>query len=699
MSQPKRIIRTSCRGCHGVCQVLVHMDGQKVVKVAGDPESPTSRGYLCPKGAAAPEILYHKDRLTHPLRRAGGRGENKWERVSWGEAITEMAERFDRVRRESGTEYLAVAQGTGRPYTEFTNRFARAFGTPNFLSPGHNCFLPRVIASTITAGALPIADIYGFGGEMPACVMNWGCNHTETGASDGMCGAMFKRAFMQARKKIVVDPRRIGLAEKADYWLQLKPGSECALALAMMNVIIGEDLYDHEFVEKYGFGFDRLARHVQPFTPEWAGPITRVSPSLISETARTIATTKPACIQWGNGIDTSTNAFQTARAMLILMGITGNIDAPGGNVFWVPPKGVRSVLQELRSRKAGGFLSAEKKATVISGKRFPFTPDCHVPTFWKSVITGEPYRARAIWIVGSNPLLTATEGLTIERALKDYMEYTVVSDLFMTPTAQLADLVLPAAHWLEQDDIVFMHEVWCAMTRKKLAQIDEARDDKDVILEVAHRLGLNEAFPWPERHAYLDWLCEGTGMRFEEFKEKDLVMGEMRYRKYEENGFGTPSGKFEFYSTIMEHEGRPPLPVYVEPPASPTRDYPLILMTGTKGLYYFHSELHQIDSLRKRRPDPVVQINPKTAAGLGISDGDWVSVESPYAKVKLRAKLFDGVAPDVVNAEHAWWYPEASPPEYRWKESCVNLLFGGDLFDPDTGAEPLKCYVCRVAPY
>ena len=699
MSQPTRIIRTSCRGCHGVCQVLVHMEGQKIVKVAGDPESPTSRGYLCPKGAAAPEILYHKDRLTHPLRRAGGRGENKWERVSWDEAITEIADRFDRVRRESGTEYVAVAQGTGRPYTEFTNRFARAFGTPNFLSPGHNCFLPRVIASTITAGGLPIADIYGFGGEMPSCVMNWGCNHTETGASDGMCGAMFKRAFMQARKKIVVDPRRIGLAEKADYWLQLKPGSECALALAMMNVIIGEDLYDHEFVEKYGFGFDRLARHVQPFTPEWAGPITRVSPSLISETARTFATTKPACIQWGNGIDTSTNAFQTARAMLILMGITGNIDAPGGNVFWVPPKGVRSVLQELRSRKAGGLLSAEKKATVISGKRFPFTPDCHVPTFWKSVITGEPYRARAIWIVGSNPLLTATEGLTIERALKDYMEYTVVSDLFMTPTAQLADLVLPAAHWLEQDDIVFMHEVWCAMTRKKLAQIGEARDDKDVILEVAHRLGLNEAFPWPERHAYLDWLCEGTGMRFEEFKEKDLVMGEMRYRKYEENGFGTPSGKFEFYSTIMEHEGRPPLPVYVEPPASPTRDYPLILMTGTKGLYYFHSELHQIDSLRKRRPDPVVQINPKTAAGLGISDGDWVSVESPYAKVKLRAKLFDGVAPDVVNAEHAWWYPEASPPEYRWKESCVNLLFGGDLFDPDTGAEPLKCYVCRVAPY
>jgi anaerobic selenocysteine-containing dehydrogenase len=702
MCQTARVVRSSCRGCHGVCQVLVHIEGGRIVKVAGDPDSPTSRGYICPKGTAAPEVLYHKDRLTHPLKRAGTRGENRWKRISWDQAISEIAERLDRVRSESGTEYFAMAQGTGRPYTEYTNRFAQAFGTPNFISPGHNCFLPRVIASGITAGTLPIADIYGFGGVMPACVMNWGCNHAETGAADGMCGAMFKRAFLQARKKIVIDPRRTGLARDADYWLQIRPGSECALALAMIHVIIGEDLYDHEFVEKYGFGFERLADHVRPFTPEWAHPLTRLPASLIAEVARTFATTKPACIQWGNGIDMSTNAFQTARAILILMGITGNIDAPGGNVFWVPPKDIRPKQHKLAAGKGGPGLSAapERKGAVISGDRFPFTPDCHTPTFWKSVVTGEPYRVRALWIVGSNPLLTATNGVTIERALKDFMEYTVVSDLFMTPTAQLADLVLPAAHWLEQDDIVFMHEVWCAMTRKKLARIGEARDDRDVILEVAHRLGLHDAFPWPDRYAYLDWLCEGTGMRFEEFKEKDIVVGQMRYRKHEQLGFLTPSRKFEFYSTIMEHAGRPPMPVYVEPPLSPLSapEYPLILITGAKKLHYFHSELHQIDSLRALHPDPVVEINPETATRFRISHGDWVWVESPYGKVKLRAKLFDGIAPDVVSAEHAWWYPEAAPPDYRWKESSVNLLFGDDHFDPDSGAEPLKCYVCRVTP-
>ena len=309
---------------------------------------------------------------------------------------------------------------------------------------------------------------------------------------------------------------------------------------------------------------------------------------------------------------------------------------------------------------------------------------------------------RGIWIIGSNPLVTATQGLTIEKALRDHMEYTVVSDLFMTPTAQLADLVLPAAHWLEQDDVVYMHKIWCVLARKKLARVGEARDDRDVIFDVAHRLGLNEAFPWPDRYAYLNWLLEDSGMSFEQFKEKEILFGEMRYGKYETEGFHTPSGKFELYSNVMEHEGRPPLPVYVEPPLSPlstpelAKEYPLILMSGTKKLDFFHSEMHQIASLRKRHPDPVVEIHPESAGRLGIADGDWVFLESPHGRAKLKAKLFGGISSDVINAEHAWWYPEAPAPDYRWKESCANLLYGGDHFDPDTGAEPLKCYLCKV---
>jgi anaerobic selenocysteine-containing dehydrogenase len=704
MTTDTRIVRSSCRGCHGVCQVLVHIKGDAIVKVAGDPDSPTSRGYICPKGLAAPEILYHPDRLTRPLRRTGARGENKWEPVSWDDALDEMTSRLDRIRRESGSEYFAMGQGTGRPYTEFTMRFANAFGTPNFVNPGHLCYLPRVIASAITLGRIPVTDIYGFGGQTPACILNWGCNHIETGAADGMCGSMFNRAVNKADELIVVDPRRIKLAEKADHWLQLRPGSEGALALAMINVIITEDLYDHDFVNKYTFGFDRLAEHTRPFTADWAAPITRVPADLIQSAARTFATTKPAGIQWGNGIDTSVNGFQTGRALLILMGLTGNIDVPGGDVLWVPPEGIKPKSPLIDHSVAGDqFMPPDKKQRILTGGRYPFAPNCHPPTFWKSVITGEPYRVRGMWIVGANPLVTGTQGYLARQALMDHMEYTVVSDLFMTPTAQYADLVLPAAHWLEQDDVVYFHKIWCVLSRKKLAQIGEVRDDRDVMFDLAHRLRLNDAFPWSDRHAYLDWLLEDTGLTFEQFKDKDILFGKMKYRKHETDGFHTPTGKFELYSNIMEHAGRPPLPVYVEPPLSPISkpdlmtDYPFILMTGTKKLEFFHSELHQIESLRKRHPDPIVEIHPETATKLGIVEGDWVLLESPYGRARFKAVLFDGLAPDVVNAEHAWWYPEADPPDYRWDESCANLLFGDEHFDPDTGAEPLKCYICKVS--
>lgn len=698
-----RTVRSACRGCHGVCQVLVHLEGDRVVKVTGDPDSPTSRGYLCPKGKAAPELLYHPDRLTRPLRRVGARGENRWKQVSWEEALGEMVDNFNRIKQESGAEFVAMAQGTGKPCTEWTSRFANAFGTPNFVGPAHICFLPRVIASTLTLGRLPVCDVYGFGGEKPACILIWGCNITHSGAADGMCGGMLQRALREARKVIVVDPRRIGPAETADHWLQLRPGTDGALALAMINTILVEDLVDHHFVDHYTTGFDKLVEHVRSFTPEWAEPITRVKASDIRAAARTYATHSPACVQWGNGMDMSVCSFHTGRSLLILMGITGNIDRPGGNVLWVPPSKVKpkSILIN-RDQRGEQFLPPEQKKRMIAAGKFPFCPNTHTPTFWESVISRQPYRVRGMWIIGSNPLVTATQGMKIERALKECLEFVVVSDLFMTPTAQLADLVLPAATWLEQNDVVFFHKIWCVIARKKLTQAGEARDDRDVIFEMAHRLGLHEAFPWKDSAEYLDWVLEDTGLRFEQFCERGVLLGEMRYRKYETEGFRTPTGQFEISSSIMEAMGLSPLPLFREPPLSPistpklAKQFPLILISGSKIRNFFHSEFRQIESLRHGNPDPLVEIHPDTASSLGICDGDWVWVESPVARVKMRAKLFEGIMPDVVNAQHAWWFPEEPPPEYGWKRSNVNLLYGDTHFDPENGSEPLRSYLCRV---
>ena len=690
--------------CHGVCQVLVHLEGDRVVRVSGDPESPTSRGYLCPKGAASPELLYHPDRLTHPLRRVGRRGEDRWERVSWDEALDEMAARFAAIRDESGPEYLALCQGTGRPYIEFTQRFIHALGSANFVAPAHVCYLSRWLAGLLTVGQLPVADVYGFGGERPACVVLWGCNITQYGAADGMCGGMVRRAIDGAQKLIVVDPRRTEMAAQADHWLQLRPGTDGALALAMVHTLIAEDLVDHDFIEGYASGFPELAEHVRPFTPEWAAPITRVPAADIRAAARTYATTLPGCIQWGSATDMSAAAFQTARSLLILRALVGNIDRPGGDVLWVPPTGIRQKSTFVNPEQRGSQFLPEGARTVAAG-RFALDLVAHPPTFWRSVVTGEPYRPRAVWIVGSNPMVTGTHGALIEEALRDHLEFTVVSDLFMTPEAQLADLVLPAASWLETDDVVSLHKVWCMLARRKVAQVGEARDDREVILQLAARLGLGEAFPWHDYASYLDWLLEESGMDFDAFCERGIVQGEMRYRKYQTEGFATPSGRCELWSGASAEMGLAPLPVYREPALSPlsapdvARDFPLILTTGAKVAAYFHSEGRQLGSLRRRNPDPLVEIHPETAAAQGIGDGDWVWIESPEGRVQMRARLDDGLAPDVVCAQHGWWFPEEGPPDYGWKRSNANQLFG-DLsgYDPETGAEALRCSLCRVYP-
>jgi anaerobic selenocysteine-containing dehydrogenase len=382
----------------------VHLEDDRVVKVTGDPESPISRGYLCPKGKASPALLYHPDRLTHPLRRVGARGGNQWQRVPWSEAIDEVVDRFDTIRKESGSEYLAIVTGTGRPYIQMSLRFANALGTPNFVAPGQICYLPRQIASRATLGQLPVADIYGHGGAMPACVVVWGCDIVTNAGSDGMCGGPFLQAVRQARKVIVVDPRRTALARRADHWLQLRPGTDGALALAMIQVIIDEDLVDHAFVDHHTEGFDELARHVREFTPEWAASITRIPAEEIRAAARAYAATKPACIQWGQGVDASACNFQTARSLLILRALTGNVDVPGGDVQWLPPEGVKNVAIFNSPEQRGEiFLTPEKRARMLSAGRFAADLILHPPTFWETVISGQPYRVRGLWILGSNP--------------------------------------------------------------------------------------------------------------------------------------------------------------------------------------------------------------------------------------------------------------------------------------------------------
>ncbi|MFH1651759.1 MAG: molybdopterin-dependent oxidoreductase [Chloroflexota bacterium] len=702
-SSGETIVKSTCRMCHGVCGVLVHLKDGRVTKITGDPDCPTSQGYTCTKGRASPELLYHPDRLHYPLKRAGARGENKWQRISWDEALDTVASEFLRVKKEHGVLSIAATSGTGRPYSVLFGRFVRALGTPNRFGGGHICYSPRLASSAMTCGNLPICDYYGFGGVYPKCVIVWGCNVILAGASDGMCGHQLSQTMRRPdTKTIVIDPRKVATAAKADQWLQIRPGTDDALALGMLNVIIGEKLYDKDFVANWTVGFDELSERVAKYTPERVSEITWIPAEQIREAARTYATTKPACIQWGVSVDQNINNFQTSRAILCLSAITGNLDVPGGDVFWVPPEKIVVQAPRLNPAMSGPPIPPEIAAQRIGVDRYRILPQVHPYDFYETAITGKPYPIKALFVMGANMLVARSAPEKIIKAMQN-IDFIVATELFMTPTTQYADIVLPASSWLEQDDVADMHFIWCVLLRQNVATIGECRDDKQIVIDLARRMGLEDVFPWRTVREYCDWVLKPAGLTFEDFKKIGILKGKMRYRKYEQDGFATPSGKVELSSSQVAALGYDPLPDYVEPPESPYstpevfKDFPLIMTTGARYEGYFHSEGRQIKSLRQRDPEPFVDIHPDTARKLGIGAGDMVWIESPRGgRIQMRAHLWDGIHPGVVHAPHGWWFPEKGPPEYGYRDANANMLTGDIPFDPHTGSESWRSFLCKV---
>jgi anaerobic selenocysteine-containing dehydrogenase len=471
----------------------------------------------------------------------------------------------------------------------------------------------------------------------------------------------------------------------------------------MLHTIIEEELYDKDFVSKWTIGFPGLIERVKDYPPEKVAGITWVPPDDIKAAARLYATTKPSCLQWGVGIDQGVNNFQTIRSLLLLSGITGNMDVPGGDAFWVPPAGVVAQAPRVNPDiELPDRLPPESKQKMLGGSKYKLSTTMQSRELIDAALTGKPYPPKALFIMGSNLLVGHSDCLRMVEALRK-IDFIAAADLFMTPTTQFADIVLPSASWLETDDVPDLHMVWCVTARSKIETIGECRDDKQIMFDLAHRMGMEDCFPWHNTTEYCDWLLEGTGMKFEEFKEAGILQGNMQYRKYEKSGFRTPSGKFEIYCSALKDMGYEPLPYYVEPPESPYsspdifKEYPLIMTTGARIQAYFHTEGRQIESLRRLNPEPEVEIHPDTAQKLGIKNGDWVWIESPRGgRIRQKARLTEGIHPGVVSAQHGWWFPEREPWEYGFTDSNVNMLTHDMPCDPQTGSEPWRSFLCRI---
>jgi anaerobic selenocysteine-containing dehydrogenase len=710
-SESEQVVRAICRMCHGGCGTLVTIKDGVVTDVAGDPDNPVNRGKLCSKaGAPSIEQLYHEARINTPLMRVGERGAGKWKAVSWSEAVKFIAEKMLAIREEDGAEAVAFARGVSMNNNQIVTRLANLFGTPNIASINYYCYGPRTAACTLMAtgrfaargwDVVAIPDFF----NKPKCVVEWGAQK-RIANDHGLIGhTPVTDAFRGKPVSIIVDPRRPAACGPGHIWLPLRPGTDGAMALGWANVIIAEELYDKEFVAKWCHGFDEYREMVAAYTPEVVARITGCDAEQIAKAARLYATTKPANMVWGTGADhIGRNAVQSNRAILALIGITGNLDAPGGNCFWPSPK-----LGDTERHDALPPGQAEKRIGADRFKCLTQRPTvyAHPPSLFDAILTEKPYKVRGLLVVGNNPAVCYPNTGAVTAALRK-LDLLVVSEIFMTPTAALADIVLPAASNLERTEPrLYMHikgpgGTLMDTSTRATVQVGERRSDWDFFADLARELGLGEQYGTAKTIA--EEALVPFGMSWDELREKDYVTVPIAYRKYEQEGFGTPTGKFELWSTHLEEWGYPPLPIYEEPAESPVSTpalhqlYPLILNTGVRTPTYWNSNGHPLSTLRRLNPEPLLEIHPDTAKVRGLEDRAMAWVVTRHGRVRLRVRLSRRTRPDTVSVPHGWWLPDAPGPDFGIFETCSNVLLGNDPddCDPILGSSPLKAVLCDV---
>lgn len=716
--------RSYCGLCHPRCGLLLEIEENRVIGVKGDKDHPVTRGMICPRGRLMVEHLYHPDRINYPLKRAGERGAGQWQRVSWDQALDEVAEKLEALRREYGAETLAFTHGTKRTYHWDERRFHNLFGTPNICGANNVCMCPSQAVEYATYGGFSWGDIL-----QTRCLVLWGQGPSQS--NPGLF-AMINTAKKNGARLIVVDPRRIREADMADLWLPIRPGTDVALMLGWLKIIIDDELYDRDFVEKWTVGFNDLKGAVADYTPERVAEITWLTPDQVMESARAYATLRPAMITWGFGIDKQgVNATQAARARSILRAVTGNLDVPGGEpIGFSDPIGRIISFNRLELNEA---LPAEQRAKQLGADVYPFfgfpgwelneeanrklPPDymhppmagqtcvAHARAVFDAMRTGKPYPVRAAVSVASNPLLSLPDPRKVHEALSS-LDLYVVGEYYLTPSAALADFVFPICSTVETTELWHGPD-FCVACPRGIEPLHDRRNTYDFWRGLGLRLGQAEHWPWETVDAVWDYCLAPVGLTFEKLVEQNGLFGRRAYKRYETFGFGTPSGKVELRSSIFETLGCEPLPLFREMPQSPAgdpalfEDYPLVLITGSRFMPMYHSEQRQIKPAREKRPDPLVTLHPATAENMGLKEGDWTRVITPQGLIRMRLHLSDRVDPRMADADHGWWFPErreAEPELFGVFDSNANVLCpdGAAFCSPEIGGWPHTGLLCRV---
>ena len=684
MENPEaRWVVTDCSICYHSCGSRVLVEDGRITQVEGLEEHPLNQGALCPKGRKAIDFVYHPDRLKYPQKKVNG----QWQRVTWDDALSEIAEKLGRLKDEFGPEALGIFAGSigveNIEMVQLAQRFKGAFGTPNFISVEGICYRMRIRSRQLTFGKYPVEEM-----DSKLYIL-WGHNPDQ---SDFPFSLSLERNLKTGSKLVVIDPKRIAAANKADMYLPIRPGTDGALALAMIHVIIKENLYDKDFVERWTHGFERLVPHVEQYTPEWAEKITWVPAEDTRKLARLYAQSESASIFQGTSTqDQTANGPQTSRAFSILQVITGNINNPGG---WVISPRLRLTGIGLASDKTPIGVEDYPLFYELWGRKSPYGQVMSLPD-------SVPDPIRALIVTGGNPLITLPDSQAFRAAFQK-LDLLVVHDLYHTETAEPAHYLLPACTHLEKNGLAYSYNVchgvpYLMLKKKAIEPLYESRSEFMLWTELAKKMGMGDLFPWKTDEELVELELQPSGLDFKELKEAkangDFYM-EKQYGMdaYEEKGFSTPSRKIEIYSGTLEEAGFDPLPTYREPDQSPlggpdlVKSYPLVLTTGSRILYFSGGQHRNIPELRSQYPDPLAEVHPNTAARFGVQEGDWIMVESPRGRIRVKARVTEDMVEEVVSVPHGWS-----------GEANANILTDANLREPIMGYPQMKSQLCRIS--
>lgn len=712
--------KTLCASCDIACSVVTEIKQGRVVRVRSS-DNPIFRDNICMKGIVAPKGFAHPDRVRHPLKRVGERGSGQWQQVSWEEAMQDIGQRLNKIIDEHGPEAWAVSTSQWNTGTDhgLGRRLMNHVGSPNWISGVALCAGNTAAVNRTTYGWFPMADF-----NQTRCIVLFG--HNPKRHSWVPVYNQIRRAQARGAKLIVLDPRKSENAAVADIWLPLKAGSDAAMCLGWLKVIIDEELYDKEFVAQWTLGFEELKKRVDEYPLDRVAQLTGCEPEAIAEAARLYATAGPSVIPWTPMTDMQRNSTSAIRLQTILRSICGYLDIPGGETLHgfhpdIVPESDIEMHEELslqqQDKQLGNdthplFTYRGQRAFLDPGERVwgrrynNQVTGCFManPSATFRAMAGEgPYPVKAFFALGNNTLMSYANMPLIIKAILN-QDLVVMHEQFMTPTAQLADYVLPADSWLERPWLMDGYG-WTSMYRPSQQSMEppgECKSTFEFWRQLAQALGRSEVVPWKSLEEFYDYRLEGTGMPFEEFAEKyEVYFTEPRFKKYEQTGFATPSGKVELKSSVLENLGLEPLPYFREDPPLDA-DYPLIMFTGVREDEYFQTGHRHIPEMRKRAPEPCLFVSPGTALAYSLEEDEWVVVENKVGSIQMKVAVRDNMPDNLVRIPHGWWRPEAAQGlanglSDALKYSDAMLCPDDEAFlDREQGIPHLKGIPCRI---